>query len=122
MKVSLTSLFCLVALSGRTQAPPALAGQTYTAKMREACAETNTGGCWITSYYQLRFGRDSVAVTWLARSVCSQRGHNATTATTAELRLPRRRPSAACADTGLRAGPVAGIGADFNRKETGAGG
>ena len=82
MNAAITCLLLPAALPALAQAPPVLAGHTYTAKMGEACAVTTGGGCLKTFYYQLRFSPDSVGVMWLLRADCSHYGRD-TTYTTA---------------------------------------
>jgi len=71
----------LGAQDGLAQTRSLVAGQTYQAKMSETCTKTIGGGCWETFFYRLRFGRDSVAVTWIVQEVCRRRDQPATTRT-----------------------------------------
>ena len=75
------ALLTALPLASQAQAPLPLAGHTYVAKMGEACAMTTAGGCWKTFYYRLRFGPDSVAVSWVVQAVCSSKSEAATTRT-----------------------------------------
>lgn len=79
MKRCLTALLALLPLAGLAQARLPLPGETYVAKMGNACAETSTGGCWKSYFYRLRFGRDSVAVSYIVQAVCSRANQAATT-------------------------------------------